>query len=261
MKRAHRILIAGAPVISIFLAGGPLFAQEPPGPQTSAPPPVAATPPAARVPTGEMITIPGGTKLAVILQSGISTRNAKPGDSVYLQTAFPITQDNRIVIPVGSYIRGEVLEAKRPGRVKGRGEMRLKLNTLILPNGYTISLTASPTGADTGGKESVDPEGKVAGGGNKGGDVGTVAKTTATGATIGAIAGRSGKAAGLGAGIGGLVGLGAVLLTRGPEVELPRGATLDIVLERGVTLDADKIQFNSLGQMSPMPAQVVRPPQ
>jgi len=49
-----------------------------------------------------------------VLQNGISTRSAKAGDSVYLQTSFPITQNNRIVIPVGSYLRGELLEAKRP---------------------------------------------------------------------------------------------------------------------------------------------------
>jgi len=48
------------------------------------------------------------------------------------------------VIPVGSYLRGELLESKRPGRIKGRGEFRLRLDTLILPNGYTVSLNARP---------------------------------------------------------------------------------------------------------------------
>lgn len=260
MRRRTGMPAALAIILTATAVNGILPAQEPPGPQTSAPPPVAPAPRAERAPSGETVTLPAKTKVAVILQTGISTRTAKPGDSVYLQTAFPVTQDNRIVIPVGSYVRGEILEAKRPGRVKGRGEMRLRLNTLILPNGYTINLKASPTSADTGGKESVDPEGKVGGGSNKGGDVGTVASTAATGATIGAIAGRSGKAAGLGAGIGGLAGLAAVLLTRGPDAELPRGASLDVILERSVTLDADKIQFTNLGQMSPTPATVSRPP-
>src|SRR2546429_4300728 len=60
------------------------------------------------------------------LQNGITTRSAKPGDSVYLQTSFPVTIGNRIVIPVGSYLRGELVESKRPGRVKGRGELDRK---------------------------------------------------------------------------------------------------------------------------------------
>ena len=114
------------------------FAQQPEGPQTSAPPPVASAPqpvPVPRAGPAEKIVVPAGTRIGVVLENGISTRSAKTGDSVYLQTSFPITQNNRIVIPVGSYLRGELLESKRPGRVKGKGEFRLRLNTLILPNG------------------------------------------------------------------------------------------------------------------------------
>jgi hypothetical protein len=255
MKRSRLLLAPVALALGVLVLGESLLAQQPPGPQTSPPPAVAPPQAPPRPATGERVTLPAGTKVAVVLENGISTRNAKPGDSVYLQTSFPVTQDNRIIIPVGSYIRGAVLEAKKPGRVKGRGEMRIRLDTLILPNGYTVSLNAEPTsGGDTGGKEKVDREGKIEGGSNKGGDVATVAKTTAAGATIGSIAGRSVKGAGIGGGIGAIAGLAAVLLTRGPGVELPRGTSLDIVLERAVSLDSDKIQFNTLGQMSPMPA-------
>jgi len=225
-------------------------AQEPPGPQTDAPLPVQP-PPAPRQAAYEKITIPSGTRLGVVLQNGISTRSAKPGDSVYLQTSFPITQNNRIVIPVGSYLRGELTESKRPGRVKGRGEFRMRLNTLIFPNGYTVDLKAAPRSADSGGKETMDSEGKVNGPGGKGKDVGTVAATTVTGTGIGAIAGGA-KGAGIGAGIGGVAGLAAVLLTRGPEAELPRGSTLDIVLEREITLDGSQIHYTTLGQGIPI---------
>jgi hypothetical protein len=214
-------------------------AQQPDGPQTSAPPAVAPPPapePASRVASGE---------------NGISTRSAKPGDSVYLQTSFPITIGNRIVIPVGSYLRGELLDSKRPGKVKGRGEFRLKLNTLILPNGYTVNLNAAPRSADSGGKETMDSEGKVTGPGGKGKDAQTVAETTAAGAGIGAIAGRA-KGLGIGAGIGAAAGLAAVLLTRGPDAELPRGSTLDIVLEHELSLDGSQIQFTNVGQAQPI---------
>ena len=92
----------------------------------------------------------------------------------------------------------------------------MKLNTLILPNGYTVDLNADPRSADSGGNETMDTEGKITGGSGKGKDVKTVATTTATGAGVGAIAGGV-KGAGIGAGIGGAIGLGAMLLTRGPE--------------------------------------------
>lgn len=235
-----------------FLIGTVVVAQEPSGPQSSAPPPVApAQKPAHRAVSGEKITVPAGTHLAVVLENGLSTRSAKPGDSLYFHTAFPITENNRVVIPVGSYIRGSLLESKRPGRVKGKGEFRLRLETLILPNGYTMDLLAAPRSADTGGKETTDQEGKVTGPGGRGKDAGTIATTTVTGAGIGAIAGR-GKGAGIGAGIGALAGLGAVLLTRGPEAELPRGTTMDIILERDLRLDSNMVQFTSTGTAMPI---------
>jgi hypothetical protein len=233
-----------------------LSAQQPDGPQSDAPPAVAPKPAAQPAGSGEKITVPAGTRVGVVLQNGISTRSAKAGDSVYLQTSFPITQNNRIVIPVGSYLRGELLEAKRPGRIKGRGEFRMRLDTLILPTGYTVDLRAAPRSADSGGNETMDEEGKVTGGGNKGKKVGTVVETTTAGAGIGAIAARTPKGAGIGAGIGAAAGLAAVLLTRGPDAELPRGSTMDVVFERELALDGSQIQFNNLGQFQPM----VQPP-
>lgn len=234
-------------------------AQQPPGPQVAAPPPVPAAQQPASVlrTTAEKIVVPAGTRVAVVLENGISTRSAKAGDSVYFHTNFPITQNNRIVVPVGSYLRGELIESKRPGRVKGRGEFRMRLNSLIFPNGYTVDLNAAPRSADSGGNETMDSEGKLTGPGGKGKDVGTVATTTVTGAGIGAIAAGA-KGAGIGAGIGGLAGLAAVLLTRGPEAELPRGSTLDIVLEREIVLDGSQIQFTNLGQALPITPPVVR---
>src|SRR5499427_4392907 len=234
-----------------------LAAQQQEGPQTEAPPPVAPKPaPAPQAGTGEKVIVPAGTRVGVVLQNGISTRSAKPGDSVYLQTSFPITINNRIVIPVGSYLRGELIESKRPGRIKGRGEFRMRLNTLIFPTGYTVDLNAAPRSADSGGRETMDEEGKIKGDSDKAKDAGTIATTTAEGAGIGAIASRTGKGAGIGAGIGAAVGLAAVLLTRGPEAEMPRGSTMDVVFERALTLDGSQIQFTNLGQYQP----VIQPP-
>jgi len=243
-------------VSSLFLGllalPGLCLAQQNAGPQTAAPPPAPAqaTPtPAATV--AAMIKIPAGTRVAVVLENGISTRGAKPGDSVYFHTSFPITQNNRVIVPVGSYLRGELTESKRPGKVKGRGEFRMKLDTLIFPNGYTVDLNAEPRSADSGGKTTMDSEGTVQGPGGKGQDVKTAAETTATGAGIGAIADGA-KGAGIGAGIGGLAGLGAILLTRGPEAELPRGSSLDVVLEHDLFLDSNQIQFRNVGSAQPL---------
>ena len=174
-KRPRAVTRAAAFAAMGLLLVGSGRAQQPAGPQSDAPPPVA---PAPRAP-GTTLKVPAGTRLAVVLENGISTHSAKAGDSLYFHTAFPVTQNNQVVIPVGSYLRGSLLESRRPGRIKGHGEFRMRLESLILPNGYTVDLLAAPRSADTGGKETTDSEGKVTGGGGKGKDAGTIATTTA----------------------------------------------------------------------------------
>ena len=235
----------------VILSGGAhAFAQAPDGPQTD-PPPAAARPAATPAPraagSNQTITVPAGTRIGVVLENGISTYSAKPGDSVYFRTSFPITINNKVVVPVGSYLRGEVTDAKRPGRVKGKGELRIRLNTMILPNGYTVDLNAEPHSTDGTDKTKTDFEGKITGPGGKGKDAETVATTTVAGAGIGAIAG-GGKGAGIGAGIGGIAGLAAVLLSRGPEAQLPRGSSMDLVLERDLQLEAEQVHYTNVGQ-------------
>src|SRR5256886_16075015 len=194
-------------IASLLAIGASCAAQQPEGPQSDAPTPVAPKPVTAQTAgSSERITVPSGTRVGVVLQNGISTRSAKPGDSVYLQTSFPITVSNRIVIPFGSYLRGELIDSKRPARIKGRGEFRMRLNTLIFPTGYTVDLNAAPRRAASGGRETMDEEGKIPGPGDKAKDAGPIAATTAEGAGIGAIAARTPKGAGIGAGIGAAVG-------------------------------------------------------
>jgi len=263
VKAARKSQVLTTLIIFALSFGPRILAQAPDGPQTDPPPPAKPAKPAAPRPasTGEKIIVPSGTRFGVILENGISTRSAKPGDSVYLRTSFPITQNNRVVIPVGSYLRGEILDSKRPGRIKGKGELRLKLNTLVLPNGYTIDLNAAPRSADTGGKETMDQEGKVSSSGGKGTDVPTIIRTTAetvgTGTVVGAVTGGA-KGAGIGAGIGGAVALAAFMLTRGPDAQLPRGSTMDIELEHDLALDTGQIQFSDLGQPAPITPMPVR---
>jgi type IV secretion system protein VirB10 len=235
---------------------------QPASPQPSAaqPAPAAQAPDSTAKPAAKNYIVPSGTRLPLILHNAVTTRNAKPGDPVYLETLFPIVIDNRILIPAGSYVQGEIQEARRPGKVKGTGEIRLRLNSMILPNGYAVDFNAVPTNAGTGGGESTDKEGTVHGDTDKTGDAATVIKTTAAGAGIGAIAAGSGKGAGIGAGAGAAAGLAAVLLTRGPELELPRGTTVDVVLDRTVYLDASRINFTDPGHASDMPGPPSREP-
>lgn len=191
----------------------------------------------------DTVIVPVGTHLPLMLRNGINTRTAKPGDAVYFETLYPISQNNRIAIPMGSFVRGEIVSAKRPGRIAGRGEFRIALEQMTFLNGYTIDLRATPNSVDRDGREGVDAEGKIKGPSSKGRDTAIVLGATAGGAYIGTLAGvaingAAGRGALIGGGAAGIGALIAVLATRGPEAELPRGTTMDVVFDRPLILSA-----------------------
>lgn len=244
-----------AVVVLATLSAVPALSQSEPPPQTPPAQQEAPAPPAKpEKSAAKKLLVPSGTRLPLVVHNSISTRFTKPGDPIYLETTFPIILDGRIVIPAGSYVSGEVISAKRPGKVKGRGELQVRLTNLILPNGYTARLDAYPTGAETGANDKVEEEGKIKGDSDKGSDVGTVIGTTGAGAGVGGLigvaAGNSAKGAAIGGAAGAAAGLLAVLLTRGPELEVPRGSVIDIQLDRPLYLDDDKIQFTDPGRAS-----------
>ena len=70
--------------------------------------------------------------------------------------------------------------------------------------------------------------------------VGTVAGTAATGAMVGAVTG-GGKGALIGAAAGSAVGTAIALLSRGTDVRLDAGTTVEMVIQRPVTVDAARI--------------------
>ena len=162
------------------------------------------------------VVVPGGTKILLALLNSLSMKHSAEGDRVYLETVFPITIDGRIIIPRGSYVTGTVTETKRSGRVKGKGELFLRFDSLALPNGITRDFRSRLGGIDAEAGELDRKEGKIRGEGNKAGDAGTVAKTTAAGTAVGGVAGSAAGHAGMGAGIGAAAGaaagLAAVLL-------------------------------------------------
>ena len=196
----------------------------------------------SNVDPGSDYNVPSGTKIPLTLTQGITSKTAKEGDPVYAQTSFPVTQNNRILIPAGTYVQGVVRRVVRPGRVKGRAELQMSFTSMIFPNGYTVMLPATVEGVP--GSQTMNTkgsEGTIEGQGSKGKDAATIAKTTAAGAGIGAISG-SGKGAGIGAASGGALGLATVLLTRGPEIQLDPGASVEMILERELSLEGAKLR-------------------
>ncbi|MGA2715176.1 MAG: hypothetical protein ABSG41_18910 [Bryobacteraceae bacterium] len=204
----------------------------------------------ANAPAG--YTVQTGTHVPLGLINSVSTKHSVAGDRIYLETVFPIVIDSHIVIPPGSYVTGTVTEVKRPGRIKGRGELYVRFDSITLPNGVTRDFRSRLGSIDARGDERLDKkEGMIQGDSNKAGDARTVGEAAASAASIGAIAGAAAGHAGLGAGIGGAAGaaagLAGVLLTRGPDAVLAKGSTVEMVLDRPLTFEASEVNFTSTG--------------
>ena len=189
------------------------------------------------------IVVPAGTKIPLVLKQGITTRTARQGDPVYAATNFPVAINDRIVIPAGAYVQGVVDEVKRAGKVKGTAEVLVHFRTLIFPNGYTVMFPSSVDDAPDADTAKVkDQEGTVKRDSEKGKDAATVAKTAGVGAGLGGVAGRGVKGLGIGGAAGAGAGLIYTLFTRGSDLKLPAGTSVDIVLDRPLTLDPAKLR-------------------
>ena len=238
----------------------PVFPQtpvEPSGQRQPVATPRAQAPvsPAVSVPVAESpvppndarVVVPAETTIPLILLSTINTRSAYVGQAIYCESIFPITQHNRIVIPKGTSIRGTLTQVVRPGRVKGRAQIGLRFDELVLPNGTTLPLRATLSGFGGRRKEDFNSkEGKITGQSSKGEDAGKVVSTTVTGAEIGSIAGVAGHNVGAGLGIGSAAGAAGglvwVLASRGKDAVLPHGTSLELQLTAPITFNRDDVE-------------------
>jgi hypothetical protein len=192
-----------------------------------------------------IVTIPAGTKIPLSLKQAISTKNAREGDAVYAETAFPFVVNDRVIVPAGSYIQGKISRVERGGRMKGRAEILIHFTSMIYPSGYTVMLPGSvenTPGADNKGVK--DSEGTIQQDKDTGKKIEEAAKGGVYGGSGGALAG--GLAGGLnGARIGGAAGaaagIGWALLKRGSDVRLDVGTSIEMEIQRAITVDARRI--------------------
>jgi len=209
---------------------------------TQAPPSQAKAPDnVAPAPVSAELIIPAGTKVPVALKHAISTKSTKDGDAVYAETTFPVVVHDRVVIPAGTYVQGRISHIQRAGHVKGRAEVLMHFTTLIYPSGYTVLLPGAVEDAPGVDKTSVkDQEGTIRGDSQAGQKAGTIAETAGTGAVVGGLS-NGGKGALIGAGIGGAIGTAIGLFSRGNDVKLDAGTTVEVVIQRDVPLDANRV--------------------
>lgn len=232
-------------MIVLLLLSGLAVAQTAATPDAAHAPASNSASAAASAPTADVkpaVTIPAGTRIPISLKQAISTRSAREGDPVYAETVFPFVVNERVMIPVGTYIQGKIVHVQRGGHVKGRAELLIHFTSMIYPSGYTVMLGGNIDNAPGAEKTSMkDEEGTI----REDSDTGRKVKEAAGGATTGAVIGAvtaGGKGAGIGAGIGGVAGLAVAMISRGADVRLEPGTSLEMEIQREVPLDMSRIK-------------------
>ncbi len=233
------VLVYVDPLAEVTYQPPPIMPARAPAPQQAllprpGPPPMASE-----------YVVAAGTHVLLRLTNPVNTKRTTPGDRIYLETAVPVFVNGRLIIPVGSYVSGTVTDSKRAGRVKGKSSLTLEYDSLTLRSGTSRDLRSRPDSVDSRGNLDKS-EGTITGDSKKGGDAGRVAQTTAAGTGVGAVAGGAAGHLGMGAGIGAaggaVAGLASVLGTRGPDVVLPAGTTMDMVLDRDLHYTEEELR-------------------
>jgi hypothetical protein len=160
------------------------------------------------------VSVPVGSALSLTLITPVSSETAAIETPVTARVRQAVVVDGVTVIPAGATLHGDVTEVERAGRVKGRSHLAIRF-TEVTVDGQRDQLRTN----------ALSFEGEA----TKGEDATKVGAGAGIGALIGGIVGGKSGAA-KGAAIGGAAGAGAVVATRGREVELAEGTELNATL-------------------------------
>jgi hypothetical protein len=182
--------------------------------------------------SGEIV-LAEGTRIFLALNDPLSTKHSSEGDIFTADVVVPVYHKERLVLPKGSIVAGSISRIVRPGRFRGKALLNVLFQSVRIAGRLQLPLVASLATVEQGG--NVKAESTIEGEGSKGKDAAQVAKPALAGAGIGALAG-GGTGAAIGSAAGAAIGLGTVFASRGKDVELRKGSTLEIVLDRPLTI-------------------------
>jgi len=181
-----------------------------------------------------------GTTIRVRLLDRLSTITSEKGEAFRSRVASDVLQGDRVLIPAGAEIDGRVVEVSS-GHAGGHGSMRLRPETVILPDGQRFRIHAEITGTPgsrthIGDENVILPDSRLKRDGIEYG--GAIGGGAATGALV---------AGPVGALTGSLIGAGAVtahLLINHPQATLEPGTAMLFTLTEPLDLVPAQERYN-----------------
>ncbi len=168
-------------------------------------------------------TLQKGTIISATVENPVNSRSSNANDTFTAKVSKPVLVNQIEILPVGSLLEGRVLKAK-PASFKGRnGELEVKFEYLILPNGKRRQIDADLINFSLPKSEN---------------RLGLFTSTFGgLGALIGAVS-AEGKGALIGAVSGLAIGVGVVVFQKGKEISIGANQQIEIRLNQDVILPA-----------------------
>src|SRR5579864_366616 len=252
------------------------------------PPALPDSPSASQAPAPPQpstVTIPAGTRFALVLTHPIQTRYVHHGDDIYAQITAPVTSGDEVVIPPGTLVDGKVDRLTRRG---GRAELYLESMTVTFSDGYVAPI-AGPMVLESGDGYAIKDPGS--------GRITAAFALPAAGAGLGALIGHAaassqnttitstlppgctgpppgclssslsvppskGRATVIGAAVGAAIGgvTSFLLLTNSHNFFLDVGSPVEMVLQQPLSIEGDPLS-GALGPSEPdeVPVQPIAP--
>jgi hypothetical protein len=175
----------------------------------------------ALVATGGRREIPQGAEITVRTIDSIDSERAKEGDTFRASLEDPLEVDGNVLAPKGADAMVRLVGAKESGKLTGRTELTVSLESVNI-NGQQVLIRTS----------SVSQESKSRGART----AKSAAAVGALGAIIGAIAG-GGQGAAIGAGAGAAAGAGGQIFMKGQRVKIPSETVLTFTTDYPVKIE------------------------
>jgi hypothetical protein len=171
------------------------------------------------------LVVSADSVIGIQLDSSITSERARVEDPVDARVVRDVRVGDRVAIPAGSRMRGEVTLVERGGRLKERARLGIRFTSIALPNGPTLPIQTETVYRE-GDSQAASSSAKIGGG-------------AIGGAIIGGILGGS-KGAAIGGSIGAGAGGAAVMAGDRNQATLASGSPLTIRLEDPIVLTVEK---------------------
>ncbi len=175
------------------------------------------------------VSLPAGTAFDVLITTPVATKTSNVGDKIEATLVQAlVAPDGQVIANQGALVRGEISELTRASKSRkeeDRASLKFAFTSIETVDGEK-SLNTTVTNS----------EGKMVAGSTTKRDALVIGGSAVAGAILGKIIGKDTKGAVIGAFGGAVLGTGAMMATKGHELEVPAGSKVSLRAEEPITV-------------------------